>query len=47
MLVNKEPVSRWGIYGEQSYVAISWAKLKESLEVNSLRVRGSSIGIKT
>ena len=46
MLVNKDSTSRLAIYRELSYVVISLAKLKESLILNSLWVRGSSIGIK-
>ena len=34
------------MYSELSYVVTSLVKPKESLTVNSLRVRGSSIGIK-
>ena len=45
MLVNKDSTSRVAIYRELSYL-ISLAKLKESLIVNLLWVRGSSIGIK-
>ena len=45
-LVNKDSTSRLAIHSELSYVVTSLAKLKESLIVNSLWVRGSSMGIK-
>ena len=47
MLVKKDSTSSLAIHSELSYTVISLAKLKESLIVNSLWVRGSSIGIKT
>ena len=45
MLLNNDSTSRIAICSNLSYVAISLAKVKESLTVNSLWVRGSSIGI--
>ena len=46
MLVNKDYITRLAVYSELSYIVISLEKLKESLTVNSLYVKGSSIGIK-
>ena len=46
MLVNNDSTSRLAIKRELSYFVISLAKLKESLTVNSLWVKGSKIGIK-
>ena len=46
MLVNKDSTSRLTIYNELSYVVISLEKLKESLILHSLWVRGSITGIK-
>ena len=46
MLVNKDSTSRLAIYNELSYNVIFLAKVKESLIVNSLWVRGSGIGMK-
>ena len=46
MLVNKDSASRLAICSELSNVAISLAKLKKPLVVNSVWGRGSSIGIK-
>ena len=45
ILVNKDSTSRLAINSELSYDVISLAKLKESLTVNWLWVRGSKIGI--
>ena len=45
MLLNNDSTSRIAICSNLSYIAISLAKVKESLTVNSLWVRGSSIGI--
>ena len=46
MLENKDSTSRLVIYSQLSCVVISLAKLKKSLIINSLWVRGSIIGIK-
>ena len=47
MLVNKDSTSILTIYNELSYVVISLEKLKESLILHSLWVRGSSTGIRS
>ena len=46
MLVNSDSTSRLAIKRELSYFVISLTKLKESLIVNSLWVKGSKIDIK-
>ena len=43
--MNKDSTSRLAIYSALSYFVISSAKLKESLIVNSVWLRGTSIGL--
>ena len=46
MLANKDSTLRLAIYSKLSYFVISLEKLKQSLIVNTIRVRGSSKFIK-